>query len=509
MKRNQQEWAGFVLILGVGALLAGWLRYTTQGELLTASKILLIAGGVLVVAAAALGFQQISGFFSKRSSQLGTNTTILSLAVIAILVLVNYLGFVHHKRFDLTSEKTFTLSDQSKKIASGLKNDVSVVRFSKTPDAQFDDLMSEYKNQNRHFQFQSVDPQEKPEIAKDYGATHMGDVIMASGDQKQTIATDANGAVSESDVTSALLKVTNFKRKTVCFVTGHGEKSLTDDQADGYLLADQGLKKENYNTEPINLVSSNDVPPDCDVVVVAGPTKSLFPQEAGMIGKYLNGGGKVLIEVDPDTDPNLEDIFSSWNIAVGKNIVVDASGVGRLLGIGPAAPLVVDYGDSPITKNLQQGMTFFDLARTVSLADKTKTDPQAVELLKTSARSFTIPKMEKEVSYDPKTDTLGPLSLGVAASREVGDKSARLVVIGDSDYASNQWINSQHNGDLFYNTIDWLAQDENQISIRPKQPTDRRVTLTVAQASLLRWIDLIFLPGVVLISGVYIWWKRR
>ena len=184
--------------------------------------------------------------------------------------------------------------------------------------------------------------------------------------------------------------------------------------------------------------------------------------------KYLNAGGKVLIEVDPDTDPNLDDIFSAWNIAVGKNIVVDASGVGRLLGIGPAAPLVVDYGDSPITKNLQQGMTFFDLARTVSLADKTKTDPQGVELLKTSPRSFTIPKMEKEVTFDPKTDTAGPLSLGVAASRDVGGKSARLVVIGDSDYAANQWITSQHNGDLFYNTIDWLAQDENQISIRPK-----------------------------------------
>lgn len=509
MTRNREDWAGFAAVLGLGALLAGWLRYSTQGELLLASKILFIAGGALVLGGAVVGFRQILGFFSKRSSQLGTNTTILALAVIAILVLVNYLGANHHKRFDLTTEKYFTLSDQSKKIAGGLKNDVTVVRFAKTPDSQIDDLMAEYKNQNRRFQFQSVDPQEKPEIAKEYGATHMGDVIMSSGDQKQTIPTDASGEVTEGDVTSALLKITNTKRKTVCFVTGHGEKSLTDDQPDGYLTADQGLKKENYNTEPVNLVSSDSVPPDCDVLVEAGPTKALFPQEAAMIAKYLNAGGKVLIEVDPDTNPNLDDIFNSWNIAVGKNIVVDASGVGRLLGIGPAAPLVVDYGDSPITKNLAQGMTFFDLARTVSLADKSKSDPQAVELLKTSPRSFTIPKMEKEVTYDPKTDTLGPLSLGVAASREVGDKSARIVVIGDSDYASNQWINSQHNGDLFYNTIDWLAQDENQISIRPKQPTDRRVTLTAAQATLLRWLDLLFLPGIVLISGIYVWWKHR
>ena len=139
-------------------------------------------------------------------------------------------------------------------------------------------------------------------------------------------------------------------------------------------------------------------------------------------------------------------------------------------------------------------MTFFALARTVSLADKTKTDPEAVELLKTSPRSFTIPKLEKEVKFDPKTDTAGPLSLGVAASREVGDKSSRLVVIGDSDFASNQSIDRQHNGDLFYNTIDWLAQDENLISIRPKQAADRRVTLTAAQATVLRWLDLFSSP---------------
>src|SRR3984957_16570400 len=497
MKQNRQEWAGFAVVLGVGALLAGWLRYSTQGELLTASKVLLIAGAVLLLAGTVLGFHQILGFFSKRSSQLGTNTAVLALGVIAILVLVNYLGSVHHKRFDLTSEKFFTLSDQSKKIASGLTKDVMVARFPKTPDVQFDDLMSEYKNQNRRFQFETVDPQEKPEVAKDFGATHMGDVIMASGDQKQPIPADANGAVSEGDVTSALLKITNAKRKIVCFVSGHGERSLTDDQAGGYLAASQGLQKENYTAEPVNLVSSNEVPSNCDLVVIAGPTKAFFPQETAMVAKYLNGGGKVLIEVDPDTDPNLDDIFSAWNIAVGKNIVVDASGVGRLLGIGPAAPLVVDYGDSPITKNLQQGMSFFDLARTVSLADKTKTDPQGVELLKTSPRSFTIPKMQKEVIFDPKTDTAGPVLPGVSSTRDVGGKSARLVVIGDSDYAANQWINSQHNGDVFFNTIDWLAQDENQISIRPKQPTDRRVTLTAAQAVMLRWLDLLFLPHVV------------
>jgi ABC-type uncharacterized transport system involved in gliding motility auxiliary subunit len=226
-----------------------------------------------------------------------------------------------------------------------------------------------------------------------------------------------------------------------------------------------------------------------------------------MVHKYLDAGGKVLVEEDPETDPKFDDMYQAWNIAVGNNIVVDASGVGRLIGTGPETPLVLEYGDSPITKNLQGGMTFFHLARTVSVADKSKNDSQGVELLKTSDRTFTIPKLEKEVKFDPKT--AGPLSLGVAASRRSGEQSDRLVVLGDSDFAENQWIGLQRNGDLFFNAIDWLAQDESLISIRPKSSTNRRITLSEGQVAILRWIELILLPGLVIVLGISIWWKRR
>lgn len=515
MAWTRQQLAEISLSLGAALLISSYIRYSIQGEFLRLSEILLIAGGVLIVAAIVLGFSGIRGYFSKRSSQLGTNTTILTLGVVAILVVVNYLGQGHHKRFDMTSEKLYTLSDQTKKIVRSLNKDVTVVRFAKTPNQGLDDLMAEYKALSPHVKFQNVDPQEKPEVAKEYGAQHMGDVMAASGTRKETIEAAAGGEFSEQDITSAILKITRDKVKTVCFVTGHGEKSLTDEQARGYSTADQGLKKEGYNTNSVNLVTSNGVPSDCDVLVVAGPLQSFFPQETAMIKKYLDGGGRALIEEDPisektQQDAKLEDVLSGWNINVGTNVIVDASGVGRLFGTGPAVPLVVDYGDNPITKNLQGGMTFFPLARTVSTADKGKSDPQTVELLKTSARSFTIPNLDqKEVKFDPKTDTAGPLSLGVAATRKSGDKEERLVVIGDSDYAANQWINLQHNGDLFFNTIDWLAQDENLISIRPKSITNRRVTLTEAQSRELWWFSQLFLPGIVIFAGVYIWWKRR
>lgn len=512
MKWDRGEIAKFAASIGLAMLIAGYLRYTIQGELLTASKVILIAGGVLVLASIVVGFGEIIKFFSKRSSQLGTNTGILVLGVIAILIVVNYLGFQHHKRFDLTSEKLYTLSDQTRKIVGGLKQDVDIYHFDKTPDTNLDDVMTEYKNLSPHFHFHNVDPVEKPDVAKQYGATRMGDVVVASGTRKQNLEPSIEGGFAEQDITSAILKVTNDKLQTICFTEGHGEKSLTDEGSNGYSIAGAGLKKEGYLTNSINIVTGNGIPSTCQVIVIPGPTTAFFPQETAEISKYLDAGGKALVMEDPDTNPQLDSILQTWNIDAGKNLVIDASGVGRYFGTGPTYPIVADYGSSPITKNLSRTMTFFPMARTVTIADKTKTDPQSVELLKTSARSFTIPKLEKgqkEISYDARTDTLGPLSLGVAASRETDGKDSRLVVIGNSEFAANPWIEQQKNGDLFYNTIDWLASEEDLISIRPKSAANRRVTLTQGQAAVLKWLDLVFLPAIVIFSGVMIWWKRR
>jgi ABC-type uncharacterized transport system involved in gliding motility auxiliary subunit len=512
MKWDREELASFIGTIGVAMLIASGVRYSIQGELLTTSKVLLIAGGVFVLAAVIFGFRGIVRAFSGRSAQQGTNTTILSIAVIAILVVINFVGFRHHKTFDLTTEKLFTLSDQTRNIVSNLKQDLTVARFDKTPNATFDDLMAEYKALSPHFKYQFVDPNQKPEVAEEFGVTHPGDVVVAYGARKEHLASGPRSEPGEEDITGAIVKVTSDKIKEVCFVTGHGEKSLTDSSQDGFSQVDAGLKKENYTTKTINLIADNGVPADCSAVVIAGPKQTYYPQETAMLGKFLDAGGDTLILVDPATDPKLDDLFQSWNVAAGNDIVVDASGMGQLFGGGPIIPVVQDFGSSPITKGFQGSVAFFPLARTVSIADKNKTIPQTVDLLKTSERSFTIPKLEpgqKKISFDPKTDKIGPLSLGVAANRKVGDKDARLVVIGNSQFAANPFVTQQRNGDLFYNAVDWLMQDENLISIRPKSATNRRVNLSEAQSATLHWMNLVFIPGLVIFSGVYIWWKRR
>jgi ABC-type uncharacterized transport system involved in gliding motility auxiliary subunit len=229
-----------------------------------------------------------------------------------------------------------------------------------------------------------------------------------------------------------------------------------------------------------------------------------------MVGKYLDGGGKVFVLADPGTHTGLSSVLASWNINLGDNIVIDASGVGRLFGTGPAVPLVHDYGASPITEGFSGSMTFFPLARTVSVADASKPAPQTVKLLQTSPDSFTTPKIVgTTVSFDSKTDQRGPLTLGLSAEQTENGKQARLVVIGNSEFAANRWVGLQRNGDLFYNTVGWLSQESDLMSIRPKSPANRRVTMTEAQQRMLMWFSLALLPGLVVIAGIWIWWKRR
>ncbi|MGH9709332.1 MAG: GldG family protein, partial [Candidatus Acidiferrales bacterium] len=385
---------------------------------------------------------------------------------------------------------------------------VDIFLFAKSSNPQVPELkqqMAEYENLNPHVHFSVVDPQERPDLAKQYSVAREGQVIVVSGKNIQRLE-----ETTEQDFASAILKATSTAVKTVCFVEGHGEKSTSATDSKGYSAVTGELAKENYQTKSVNLVTSNDVPSDCSALVDVGPAKSFFPQESQMIEKYLDGGGKSMLLLDPGTNPKLDTVLQAWNINLGDNYVIDVSGVGRLLGAGPGIPLVVNYGESPVVRNFKGSMTFFPLARTVSIDASAKTEPQSVELLKTSAASFTVPNLGNgTVKYDPMKDQRGPLSLGVAAEKKSGSTDARLVVIGNSEFATNQWVGQQRNGDLFFNAINWLTEEENLISIRPKEAANRRVTLTEAQQRELSWFSMVFLPLIVILGGIYIWVKRR
>jgi ABC-type uncharacterized transport system involved in gliding motility auxiliary subunit len=316
--------------------------------------------------------------------------------------------------------------------------------------------------------------------------------------------------VREEDITNALMKIVKGERKTIYFTQGHGEKSIDDMEKSGYSSAKAGLEKENYVLKSLNLVQENKVPDDASVVVMLGPTSEPFPNELDLLDGFLNKGGSVAILLDPPPGAGLNDFMKKWSIDVGNNIVLDSSGVGRLFGAGPQIPLVTTYSHHKITEHFNV-MTFFPLVRSITPLKPPVAGINVEPLLSSNERSWGETDMKStSAKFDEGKDLKGPVSLAVVATKDLGEsKKARMVVYGDSDFASNATFGLQGNGNLFLNTISWLAQDESFISIRPKNPDDRRLTMTEAQGRLVSFIVLFFLPVGVLASGISVWMKRR
>jgi ABC-type uncharacterized transport system involved in gliding motility auxiliary subunit len=511
-------------ILGLAIIAAAVISYSIQSVWGTYQWIALILGGALILTSVAAKQAEIRASLGRRSARFGINSAVSVVFLVGILAFVNYLGAQHAKRVDTTTEKIYSLSDQSASVAQQVKQDLKVKAF--YPGGEYapaKDLLDLFKAKNNKISYEFIDPDKQPQIAQQYSVSQYGDfsnpmtgesvrygtLILEMGGKTERIEKQSE-PVREEDVTNALMKIVKGEKKTVYFIQGHGEKSIDDSEKTGFSSAKNGLEKENYVLKTLNLVQENKVPDDASALVMLGPTSEPFPNELELIDGYLNKGGSVAILLDPPPAASLNDFMKKWSIDVGNNFVVDASGVGRLFGAGPSIPLVTNYSNHKITDRFKV-MTFFPLVRSVTPAKPPVAAITAETLFSSNERSWGETDMKSnQASFDEKTDLKGPVSLAVAATKDLGEnKKARLVVFGDSDFASNQGFGLQGNGNLFLNTISYLAQDENFISIRPKNPEDRRLTMTEAQGRLVSFVMLLFLPVAVIISGVSVWMKRR
>ena len=503
---------------------AAVLAYIIRGSWTTYQAIAVGTGIALVVVASALKFDQIRGRLRRRSARFGINSMVSVLLFTGVLGFANYLGVRHQKRVDLTAEQIYSLSEQSLNVAAQVEEDVRVKAFYPGGDyAPARDLLDLYRLRNGRISFEFVDPDRDPQIAQQYEVSAYGDfqnpmtgeafrygtVVLEMGDRSERIEKQSE-PLREEDITNALTKLVKGEAKTIVFIEGHGEKRIDETDRSGLDIARNALEKENYTVRTLNLVQEGAVPEDASLLVVAGPSSEPFAEELDMIGEYLDGGGSVLILLDPPPTPGLEDFLKQWSIEVGGNFIVDASGVGRLFGAGPTIPMVASYTNHRITERFNV-MTFFPLARSVSPAADAAEGIVVDKLLETNEQSWGETTLDAaEVSFDEGTDMEGPVSLAVVATKDLGeDRKTRLVVYGDSDFASNGYFESQGNGNLFLNTVSWLAEDESFIAIRPKQPEDRRLTLTDAEGRLSLYVSIVLLPLSILVAGTFVWVKRR
>jgi len=526
MKRilNLVGWIGMALVLGALAI-----RFGAPAKEQYATY-LAWAGLVLVLAYTLGQWRDIAAMFSGRQARYGTLTVVSTLVVLGILAAINYIGSKQNKRWDLTANKQFSLSDQSRNVVSKLDAPLQVRVFAQeTEFPRYRDRLKEYEYASKRISTEYIDPDKKPSVARQYQIQQYGTVVFEYKGRTERVTSD-----SEQDLTNGIIKVVTGQQKKVYFTQGHGEHDTASSERDGYNTIAAALGRENYTVDKVVLAQTGSVPDDAAVVVVAGPKIDFFPPEIEALKKYLEKGGKLLLELDPPEKPdsppltNLIALAHDWGTDVGTDIVVDASGMGRLIGTDASVPVVSSYPPHPITDRFQF-LTAFPLARSVAPAAGGVNGHNPQTIAETSPRSWAEKDIRGlltsgEVSLDEsKGDKKGPVSIATAVSATVsqpGDASksgsegdrkpeTRVVVFGDSDFASNAALGIQGNRDLFMNTLGWLTQQENLISIRPKDAEDRRITLTATQQNNLAILSLLLIPGFIFATGIYTWWRRR
>lgn len=516
-------WLGVVLVLAAVAV-----RFI-KPEMVEWYQGLAIAGLVTTLLYTLSQWRDIGRSMSGRGARYGSVAFGSVVLMLAILVAINYIGNRQSKRWDLTGGKQFSLSDQSKKLVGDLKQPLAIRIYYQTGSiGQVHDKIDGYTLASSKIAVEYIDAEKNPARAQQDGVQQYGTVIMEYAGRTERITT-----LEEQDVTNAIIKLVEGKVKKAYFVQGHGERDPISQDRLGYTQVAARLKNDNYEVAKVALAQEGKLPDDATVVVIAGPQTDFLAPEIEALKAYLAAGGKLVMLLDvqakPDAAPltNLIALAKDWGIAVGTDLIVDASGMGRMFNAGPEVPIAAPpYPTHPITDKFAP-MTAFRLARSASPIEGGTNGHVAQRVVDSSPRSWaeadlkSLAKGGGAVSMDlDKGDKQGPVAIASAVSAAATaappstDPAApkpetRVVVVGDSDFIGNDLIAFQGNADLFMNMVNWAAQQENLIAIRPKDPQDRRITLTESQRQGIFYLAIFIIPGIFLAAGAATWWKRR
>lgn len=450
-----------------------------------------------------------------RQTKYAAYATTYILIILAVIAVANFLANRYNKSFDATANKRYSLSDQTKKIARDLKQDITIQYFDKPSGMQAGrDLLERYALLSPKIKIEYVDYLKKPQLAKAANISREGEAVISNGVKKEEAKT-----FDEEGITGAIIRTLKGGARTVCVASGSGEHRLEDSTSEGMSEFQTAVQKDNYKVKSVSFLEKAEVPAECTTLVIAGPSGDYIQPAVDAIKKYVEGGGRALVMLDPplkvgrkeigDNDALLA-LLASWGVTVDKDLILDENPVAQLVGLGPEVPVVTTYESHPIVTDLAGNATGFPVSRSLQTKNGDKTT--VTKLFSTSKNSFATTTLNAaEIRIDPNKDKQGPFVLAAAGTYLTGKENSqgRFVVVGNSRWAANNFLRFNGNRNLLLNMLNWLSSDEDLISIRPKEQEDRRINLTRSQFLMVRTVSQFMLPLIVIIGGVMVWWKRR
>jgi ABC-type uncharacterized transport system involved in gliding motility auxiliary subunit len=489
------------------------------------------------------------------------------LLVAALVGLLNYFGMKYYHRFDWTGTRLYSLSEKTLGVLEGLDRDVSVAVFLQPGSNLYDptrELLERYAAKGSRVKVRFIDPErnlvEAQRLVDQYQLSGLDVVVFEAGDERRVV--DASSLADwdysglqmgaqptmtafkgEEAFTGAILELVEARKPKVLFTTGHGERGLDDSEGSGLSKVRQLLGAENLDLESWASLGQPGVPAGTDLVVVAGPRTALLPPEVDALDRFLDAGGRLLVLLDPGLadrgglEPTgLEEFLAARGVQVGSDIVVDPSST--LPFFGAETIFVRAAGGHAIVRSLEQAEypVIVALARSVRPAAHAPQGMAAQPLLETSSEGWGESDLgELTAVQKGASDLAGPVPVAVAVGArdaagdrpdegellenpELAETAAqpaaeapkwRLVVVGDSDFATNTQLASAGNPTLLANAFNWLLERQKLLGIGPKKPEQVRLTLTPGQLSAITWISLAGLPALALVAGVAVWFRRR
>lgn len=467
-------------------------------------------------------------WFLSRFGHSTRHAVLLGVQVVLAIVLFGLLLVLaerHNHRFDLTPTQSFLLSDGAQRVAKNVQVPVRITGFYNGQETgqrrQMEDLLDLFGDASPHVTYRLLDLDRSPALAKKYGISSFNTGVMEAGDEIIQLR-----SVDEAEIAKGLLKLTRRDARTLCFITDHGEHSPQDStDRTGYSEVAKALEKENFEIRTLRAVPPDGVPADCTVAIVAGPSRDFLPGEADQLSHYLDAGGRVLLLIDPNAPQSVVQFLARHGVQAGNDIVVDERN--RFYGADSFMPRVPIFDEGVFRKNLDTAAVFA-LARTVSPIEENKPSNTRVLLIAlTSPESWArvdggaVP--DGQVKFRREQDNPGPLPVGVmvteehdAAPDQSGSpepaKSGRMIVFGDSDFASNLYLNLLGNKDLFMSSVGVLTEEQELIAMRRKglpRSSLSPVSLTARQGRLIFWTAVVLQPVSFAVLGMLITWRRR
>ncbi|HZC68905.1 MAG TPA: DUF4350 domain-containing protein [Nitrospirales bacterium] len=458
-------------------------------------------------------FELFREFSTRRATRLGLNSVLMVILMGTILGILNFLAARHSVRWDFSETKRFTLAPQTARLLRDLPREVKVTVFTSDQSPvrpAYRDLIESYRAHTTKLTVEFVDPEKKPGVARRYGIARPDTAVLESGKQETRIT-----AASEQELTNALIRVTKDEKKAVYFLTGHAEHLLEVGSKEGYSFLKEALERQGYIVRSLSLYESKTIPKNASVLVLGGPQKPVSPEEQLLLADYVRTGGRLLVLLDPGSRAGLDSTLAAWGLQADNRTVLDTQTV---LGGDLTMPVVNTYGTHEITQDLSQVFTMFPHARPVSFLDSKGNEWVFNPLAKSSPRSWATPdtpsdRMTQVRDFNPQKDTQGPLTLAALvvarASPSENTRQPAVLLVGDSDFASNAFLDFSGNTDFILHAVAWLAGEKDLVTIAPKDTRLGTLLLTAAQSNALFALQVLGLPGSSLLAGFAVWRRRR